>query len=176
MFCMIMAMVDTPEDKKKVEALYKKYDRLMYYTAGKVLHRHEDIEDAVMEAWTRIIRNLDNISEISCPKTLSYVVIIVERTSIDIYNRNRKHGESEVPISDYDQSPFFMTNDQQMNDTEVYEDLRRLPKEFSDVMIMYYMQEMDMKEIARALDISEAAAYKRLQRGRTELEKRWSDD
>lgn len=101
MFCMIMAMVDTPEDKKKVEALYKKYDRLMYYTAGKVLHRHEDIEDAVMEAWTRIIRNLDNISEISCPKTLSYVVIIVERTSIDIYNRNRKHGESEVPISDY---------------------------------------------------------------------------
>ena len=101
MLCMVMAMVDSPDDKIKVEALYNEYDRLMYYTAGKILNRHEDIEDAVMEAWMRIIRNLDKISEISCPQTKSFIVIIVERTSIDIYNRNRKHGESEVPISDY---------------------------------------------------------------------------
>ncbi len=176
MLFLLMDMADTPEDKKKVEALYHKYDRLMYYTAGKILKRHEDIEDAVMEAWIRIIRNLDKITEISCPKTKSFMVIIVERTSIDIYNGNLKHGESEVPISDYDQSPFFITSDQRINDSEVYEDLRKLPKEFSDVLIMYYMQEIEIKDISKALGVSEAAVYKRLQRARAEMEKRWFDD
>ena len=45
MLCMIMAMADSPDDKIKVEALYNEYDRLMYYTAGKILNRHEDIEE-----------------------------------------------------------------------------------------------------------------------------------
>lgn len=49
MLFLLMDMADTPENKKKVEALYHKYDCLMYYIACKILHRHEDIEDAVME-------------------------------------------------------------------------------------------------------------------------------
>ncbi len=173
MLLMLLDIVDDPEDKKKVEALYHKYDRLMYHIAGNILKRQEDIEDAVMEAWVRIIRNLDKISEISCPKTKSYLVIVVERTSIDIYNKGRKFSESEVSIADYEQSPFFVTHDQQIKNAEIYEDLRRLPKEYGEVLILYYMQEMEIKEIATALNVSESNVYKRIQRGRNELEKRW---
>lgn len=176
MLLMIVSMVDSPEDKIKVEMLYNKYDRLMYYTAGKILSQHEDIEDAVMEAWVRIIRNLDKISDISSPKTLSYTVIIVERTSIDIYNKKYKQMERELPISEHENSPFFVTNDHKIREFEIYEDIRTIPKELSDVLILYYLQDMKVKEIAGSLGISEDAVYKRLQKGRKELEKRWTND
>ncbi len=173
MLCMILAMADTPEDKIKVEALYNEYDRLMYYIAGKILHNHADIEDAVMDSWVRIVRNLDKISEISSPKTKSYVVVIVERAAINILNRVKRHEGGEVPIAEYDQSPFFATSDKEYENVEMYEVLKNLPKEYSDPLILYYMQELTTKEIAKTLGVSEDAVYKRLQRGREMLKSEW---
>lgn len=47
MLCMVMAMTDSPEDKRKVEKLYEKYNGLMFAVSGKILTRKEDVEDAV---------------------------------------------------------------------------------------------------------------------------------
>lgn len=176
MLFLLMDMADSPEDKIKVESLYHKYDRLMYYIAGKILNSHEDIEDAVMEAWIRIIRNLDKITEVSCPKTMSYVVIIVERVSINIYNRNSKLKNREVPLDNFEHSPIFATSDKKMDGIEIYEIFRCLPKKYSDPLILYYMQELTVKEISKILKISVDSVYKRIQRGRKEFEKRWKDD
>jgi len=63
-----------------------------------------------------------------------------------------------------------------MREFELYEDIRKMPKEYSEVLILYYMQDMDVKEISEALNVSVDAIYKRLQKGRKELERRWSHD
>ena len=175
MLVILMDMADTPSDKKKVEALYQKYDRLMYYTAGKILDRHEDIEDAVMEAWTSIIRNLNKISEIDCPKTMSYMVIIVERASINIYNRNNRKTGIEIPIEDFEKSPFFATEDKEIKNVEINEIFRQLPKKYSEPLIMYYVNELTVPDIAKKLNLSTDAVYKRINRGRKEFEKRWKE-
>lgn len=44
-----MAMVDLPKDKRKVEKLYEKYNRLMYVVAFNVLN-HCEVE------WDNILR------------------------------------------------------------------------------------------------------------------------
>ncbi|MDY3855090.1 MAG: hypothetical protein SO170_09095 [Butyribacter sp.] len=49
MLCMVMAMVDLPKDKRKVEKLYEKYNRLMYVVAFNVLN-HCEVE------WDNILR------------------------------------------------------------------------------------------------------------------------
>lgn len=46
MLCMLMAMVDSPEDKRKVEKLYEMYNSLMYSVAYGVLNHVQDAEDA----------------------------------------------------------------------------------------------------------------------------------
>ena len=82
MFCIVMSMVDSPEDKRKVEKLYEKYHKLMYVVAYNILKHHEDAEDAVIESWKKIICHLDKINEIDCQETKSFFVIVVERTAI----------------------------------------------------------------------------------------------
>ena len=50
MLCILLASVDSPQDKRKLELLYEKYNRLMYVVAMRVLHHPQDAEDAVSEA------------------------------------------------------------------------------------------------------------------------------
>ena len=45
MLCLLIASVDAPEEKRKIEQLYEKYNRLMYVVAMRVLqHRVQIIE------------------------------------------------------------------------------------------------------------------------------------
>ena len=171
MLFLLMDMVETPEEKRKTEALFNKYERLSYYVAAKILTNQQDIEDAVMDAWIKIIQNLDKISEISCPQTKSFVVIIVERTAINHLKWKKRHQSGEVAIEEYDGAPFFASADSELEDVEVYEILRGIPKTYSEVLILYYMHDYSLKEIADVFGISEEAAKKRLQRGRDELKK-----
>lgn len=85
-----METVDTAAKKRKVEQLYEKYQKLMYVVAYHILNHHQDAEDAVLESWEKIIRHMDKIDHIDSPKTKSFLVILVERTSIDHYRKNKK--------------------------------------------------------------------------------------
>lgn len=48
MLCILLASVDSPQDKRKLELLYEKYNRLMYVVAMRVLHHPQDAEDACL--------------------------------------------------------------------------------------------------------------------------------
>ncbi|OMK69243.1 hypothetical protein BER44_004089, partial [Clostridioides difficile] len=47
-------------------------------------------EDAVHSSFLKIIDNLDKVNDVNSPKTKGFVVIIVKRISINIYNRRKK--------------------------------------------------------------------------------------
>ena len=173
MLFMVLAMAVTPEEKIKVEALYEEYDRLMYYVASRILHSHEDVEDAVMESWIRIIRYLDKINEVICPQTKSFIVIIVERISINIYNKNKKNRDNQIDIDNCEKSPFFSTMDSELSDSETYADLKKIQKKYGEVLILYYMHEMSVKEISQIVGVSVDAVNKRLQRGRELIKQAW---
>ena len=125
MFCMVMAMVDSPDDKDKVKKLYNKYNKLMLYVSNGILHNPADVEDAVMTAWERILKNLNKISEISCPETKSFVVTVIERISIDIYRKNTRIRDKEAPIDAFEDSPFFATADKEMASVEIRDAINR---------------------------------------------------
>jgi len=61
----------------------------MFYVAKAILHDDFLAEDAVHDAFIKIIRHLDKIDEIPSNKTKSFMVIVVERTSIAIYKFGR---------------------------------------------------------------------------------------
>ena len=51
-----LAMLDSEEDKNKLEQLYANYKQFMYKTVYTILKNATDAEDAVHEAFMRVIR------------------------------------------------------------------------------------------------------------------------
>ena len=86
---MYLQIIENPGDRIKFEQLYRKYRNLMFYIANKILQNQQDAEDAVHNAFLSVAKNISKISDIECPKTRGFLVIIVERKAIDIL-RNRK--------------------------------------------------------------------------------------
>lgn len=171
MLCIVMSMADSPEDKRKVEKLYEKYHKLMYALAYNILKHHEDAEDAVIESWEKIIRHLDKVSEIDCQETKSFLVIVVERTSIDYYRKNKKRSTVQVLMDEYEESPYFATKDKALENSELYQVIRNVPKKYSEVLILHYVNGFTGKEIGSLLGIKEDAVMARLSRGRKRLKK-----
>ena len=85
-----LQMIETDDDRVKFEKIYHLYRGLMFYVANRILQNEQDAEDAVHQAFLAIIIHLKKISEIDCPKTKSFVVIITENKAIDMI-RERKH-------------------------------------------------------------------------------------
>ena len=150
MLCMLMAMVDSPEDKRKVEKLYEMYNSLMYSVAYGVLNHVQD-------------------AEIDCHETRSFIVIVTERVAIDLYRKNKKRVHRYVSLADYESSPFFSTRDKALENVELYETMRNLPKQYSEVLILYYVNGLTGKEIADLLEMKESAVMQRLSRARKKL-------
>jgi DNA-directed RNA polymerase specialized sigma subunit, sigma24 homolog len=85
-----LSLLDTEEDISKFEEIYNTYKKQMYYTANNILKDSHLAEDAVHNAFLRIINNLEKIQDINSHKTKGLIVIIVKNASIDIYRKNKK--------------------------------------------------------------------------------------
>lgn len=96
-----LQMIESDEDKSKFEQLYIMYKGLMFHVAMKILKNEFDAEDAVHQAFLSLIENLKKISDVKCPKTRAYIVIITERKAIDIIRSRSKLVDMEFWESTY---------------------------------------------------------------------------
>ena len=97
-----LQMIDTPEDRSKFEQIYMEYRSMMFHIANRILTNEQDAEDAVHEVFLKIAENIEKIGQPKCPKTLGYIVTIVENKSIDLYRKRNRH-QREVILLRYHQ-------------------------------------------------------------------------
>lgn len=72
-----LQIIENDKDKSKFEQIYEAYRGLMFHTAFKVLTHGQDAEDAVHHAFVKIAENITKISEPVCPKTKSFLRILL---------------------------------------------------------------------------------------------------
>ena len=173
MLCILLASVDSPQDKRKLELLYEKYNRLMYVVAMRVLHHPQDAEDACLTSWEKVIKNLDKIDKIDCQKTKSFLVIIVERPAIDLYRKNQKKNQKVQEMDEFETSPFFCKHESGYGESEMMEVFHKIPKLYAEVLILRYVNELGVSEIAELLNIKQNAVSKRIARGIAIIRKEW---
>lgn len=53
-----LQMLETPEKKSLFEQIYLEYRGLMYHVAYEILHNDQDAEDAVHQAFVKIVENI----------------------------------------------------------------------------------------------------------------------
>lgn len=162
-----LSTISDDAEKSKFERLYYAYRHTMLYVANNVLRDQSLAEDAVQEAFLRIIGQLDKINEADCHKTKGFLVIIVKNISINMYNKRKKQGE------------VFLFDDMQVTTpyaTSLAEDedgvrriaamIQTLPEIYAHILSLRYLYDLGDKDCAQLLKLSPATVRKRLERGR----------
>ena len=81
------------KDQEKLDQLYALYEQPMYRIAYAILHHTEQAEDAVSDAFLRIMKNLKKIGNVQSEKTKHYIVCIIRSTAINQYRQNQRDSE-----------------------------------------------------------------------------------
>lgn len=156
-------------ERTKLEALYRKYRLLMQSVAMKVLNNRQDAEDAVHQAFLSILKHLDKISDIHCPKTRAYVVIIVERKALDILRTKQRIVPTE-PEELYRDSEPPLPGDNGLADA-----MAKLPFRYREALLLRYAYGYSTKELARHMNMNQDSVQKLIWRAKEALRKNYEE-
>ena len=165
-----LQMIESEEDKSKFEALYNQYKQAMYAAAFRVVKNQYDAEDAVHQAFLSLIKNLDKIKTVDCPKTRSYVVITSENKAIDII-RSRKHLAGDDLTESLPGMDIPMPGDNGLADA-----MAKLPARYREVLLLRCDNGFSTREIAKMMGMNEGNMQKLIWRAKEALRKQLDKD
>ena len=90
MLAVLLAALESDEDKQKFTEIYKLYHAQMEQTAIRILKDQHDAEDAVQNAFMQIIRHFEKIYEIPCEKLPFWIICIVKNEATTILRKNKR--------------------------------------------------------------------------------------
>jgi RNA polymerase sigma-70 factor (ECF subfamily) len=167
MLIYLLSAIDSEESKNKFIMLYNKYKNLLFYVTNKILADPSLSEDAVHQAFVKIIENLDKIEDIYCHKTKSYIVTIVRHCAINIYNYRKRH--LEIPYDDF-RDTIADKIEFQEDMGSLAEAVAKLPVIYRTVLTLKYVHDYTNPEIANVLDITETTVRKRIERAKLKVQ------
>lgn len=164
-----MALIDSEEERDKFEALYLKYRKHMKYIALKILGDEQLAEDAVHNAFLRIINRLDRFEDICCQETRNLIVIIIRSVSIDMYRkRSKEFGNTDI----LDKEIKTETDFSFVQAEDILKKIEALPEIYRSVLLLKIQYGYSDREIAGLLEIKTDTVSKRLERARKQLKQR----
>ena len=159
MLILYLQMLDTPEEKVRFEEIYLKYRSIMFHVADNILHNDQDAEDAVHNAFVRIIKKFSRFQN-TVVKDLAPQVIVIARNEAISLQRKKK---DTVPLEDWDS--FAETAESVSDYHALVEMFTRLPLTYRAALEMKLLGYSD-GEIASKLGLSKTAVSTRISRGR----------
>ncbi len=157
----------TKEDSCKLSTLYNIYEQPMYRIAYAVLRDEGLAEDAVSDAFIRILGKLHKFDDCRSAKTRSYIVKVIKSTSINIYRKNKRRFTEEVPIDDAMQIVDVRINTENRNHVDNI--INSLEEPDRSIVIMRCIKDMSWREVAEKLSLTESNVRKRFERTKKRL-------
>ena len=162
-------VLETADERLKVEEIFHTYGNLMFHVANKILNNDHDAEDAVQQAMFAIFRNLEKISQIKCPRTRSFIVTIVERKAIDLYRAKQRNAV--MPFEEeFINVPAAAVVDIAAARTDLAKAMAMLPTRYRELLFLKYDNGYLEREIAVMCSMTEANVKKTIQRAKKKLE------
>ena len=147
-----------------IDVLYRLYEQPMYFEAYKILHDEYLAEDAVHEAFLRLIRNRKKIVDPNSAAVRRYVYKTVNSTALDIYRRQKKQREHCVEMDEAIENTIISEEETLVNlPLSLISDL---PPQYASVMRCLFLDGLNIRETAAVLKISEDLVRKRCERAR----------
>ncbi len=164
--------IQNDNDREKAANIYRLYSSTMLYIAKRILIDVHLAEDAVSEAFIRIIDNLEKIDIIDCYQTRGFVVIITRNVSLDIIRKQNRGKTINIDeYSDYSEckDPVFDDITNREACSLIKNAISKMRRNYADVLYMKMEYDYSNKEISKILCISEENVKMRLSRARKVL-------
>ncbi len=145
-------------DSEAFEILYYRYRKWVYNLAWRFTRSDSDSLDVLQETFTYLLDKFPGFSLKASMTTFLYPV--VKHLAMNIVRKNRRFASVEgdlIKIPASEESPVG-------NRSELAAVLNVLPEEQREVLLMRFVDDMDLKEIAAALNIPVGTIKSRLHR------------
>ncbi len=148
--------------KEQLGNLILDSERQLYFTAKTILFCDQDCADAIQETIVKAFSKIDTLKNDKYARTWLIRILLNE-----CYNLVRRSGRciSLENLEDRQEMNVEGAKDY----SELYAAVNSLKEELRLPVILYYIEDFSVREIAQILEISEGAVQKRLARARGKL-------
>ena len=157
------------------------YNRMLTY-AKTILKSTHDAEDAVQDAFLKIVENQDFIiKDVRSSSTASLVFIICRNSSLNLYNkirhRNKVFTSLDAPdvmegLEPYTEQDDSLTELIKSEDSKfIARVIGMLEQKYHDVLMLSAIYNMPYAKIGNIVDASESVVRNRIHRGKIKLRK-----
>lgn len=166
-----LTMLETDAERQLFMELYNQYGNAMLRVAQRYfLGEPTMAEDAVQNAWLRVVEKFSRLQDIPRKKRGAYLVVIAKNESISLLRKRHQ----ELPFDDTivaDKGDFESDNAK-----DIIETIQKMPETYRAVIEMRFVEELSTKEIAVALGLKETTVNVRIHRGRALLMKKLREE
>ncbi len=158
-----LALLETDEQRHILSEFYEENKHRFYAIAFSKLHNKEEAEDAVQEAFLRIVRYPVKFFEIEAHKRLPYAIIITRNVVLQMLQRKGRYEFEELPedIPDLnisvEEAVIGMVSEEKL-----IEFIKTLSEAKKQVIILRGVYGMSNSQISEVLGITEAAVRRRI--------------
>ena len=142
----------------KLEEIYRRYYKLLFYIADGILNDPAEAEDAVHDAFLKIAAALDRLPAADDPRTRAFAAAIVRNRAIDLYRKRQNLlplDESILPAAPPQGSAERL--------------LEGMPEPHRTVLLLRYDMGFSVREVAALTDRSPDSIYKIIQAAKKQL-------
>ena len=146
--------------KEEFVALVEEYKLSLYRFAKSILKNDIEVEDAISESILKAYKNKNRLKNKESFK--SWMMRIVANECYDLIKRKNRFDLRD----NLETLNLVHIDKEYSNLREIIDDLN---EEFSSVLVLFYYDDMSIKEISKVLKISEGTVKSRLSRAKSKL-------
>jgi RNA polymerase sigma-70 factor (ECF subfamily) len=148
-----------------IEKCYRLYEQKMYQIAYSILRDEGMAEDAVQEAFLKLMKSDTYFRDVKSDDCKRYIITVIKHSSITIYNKKKR--EQEVMYLSGEDDDFDRAEEKADDERQNLRLLMdKLPHKYFEVVNCMVVKELSVKETARELAITEANVRKRFERAK----------
>ena len=151
------------------DTIYRTYQKQMLFVAERILHNRSDAEDAVQNALFRVSRQVKYLPQ-NETALRAYVLTAAKHAALDLLPKQSRDVDIEQLVVSDSEDLF-----QKIATSEDYDRLlasmRCLPLKYREVLMLRYVQELEVKQIAKLLGRPRSTVHKQLTRAKQMLSK-----
>ncbi|MDY3014414.1 MAG: RNA polymerase sigma factor [Evtepia sp.] len=162
MLPVLLAALDTPEEKEAFTKFYLDHKVWLYRCALTYLHSPALAEEAAQEAWMRCVLHAETFFPLPLREKTAWLFVVVKNICLNTLKKETRYSTLaptwDTPVRDPG-SP-----------GDIVSLIRAMPEQYRTVLELKFVLEWKDKEIARFLHLSETAVSSRVSRGRKLLQ------